>query len=659
MAASTRRNPLDESLAANERGNHAFSESVRAQSHRNQNLGRRQFQQGAKLAPHSAWELPAGTILNISCSMAPYSTAVSDEHLTKMTNELALTAMISNEPECRIGDEDLPFVKEFIAEAMGHIEAAEASILTLEKEPRDKEAIDAIFRSFHTIKGSAGFLHLQQFGELAHSAESMLNQIRHGDGQWADSTIDLVLDSIDLMKTMIVALDESARLDMPLARPERLPALLQRLRAWAPGQAKSASASTQIEEIPGRSAQCAESAQGQPIRSKTTLSERTVKVSTDRLDELINMIGELAIAQSMASQDLTSEMAADVKKARNIAHVGKIVGELQELSMSMRMVPIHGVFQKMARLVRDLAQKVGKEIEFSAIGGETEIDRNLVEALSDPLVHMVRNAVDHGLETPDVRARAGKPRCGRLELKAYHRGGYIIVEVSDDGRGLNKQRILQKAILADIVRDGQELSDQDIFHLIFHAGLSTAEQVTDVSGRGVGMDVVRKNVEALRGRIDIASVEGKGSTFSVRLPLTLAVIDGLVVKVGPERYIIPITGIEQSLRPTADQLLEVQGRGEMCLIRDGVLPLFRLHRLFDAAPQFHDPTEAIVVIVQDGDHRCCLLVDELLGQQQVVIKSLGESLPMIPGISGGAILGDGNVSLILDVPGLIGLAKTA
>lgn len=578
-----------------------------------------------------------------------------------MTNESMFESLAANatgEPECRIGAEDLPFVAEFISEAMGHVEAAEASILKLEMEPGDKDAVDAIFRSFHTIKGSAGFLHLQQFGDLAHGAENMLNQIRHGAGQWADSTIDLVLDSIDLMKTMLVALEESARLNRPLVRQEKFPALLQRLRAWVPKQTK-ASALAQIDEAPGLSTQCAESARDQPIRNNTTANERTVKVSTDRLDALINMVGELAIAQSMASQDLTNEADADAKQSRNTAHLGKIVGELQELSMSMRMVPIHGVFQKMARLVRDLAQKVEKEIEFCAIGGETEIDRNLVEALSDPLIHMVRNAVDHGLETPDVRAQAGKPRCGRIELKAYHRGGYIIVEVSDDGRGLNKQRILQKAILAEIVRDGQELSDQDVFQLVFHAGLSTAELVTDVSGRGVGMDVVRKNVEALRGRIEIASIEGEGSTFTIRLPLTLAVIDGLVVKVGPERYIIPITSVEQSLRPRADQLSKVQGRGEMCMIRDSVLPLFRLHRLFDAAPTSHDPTQAIVVIVQDGDRRCCLLVDELLGQQQVVIKSLGESLPMVPGVSGGAILGDGNVSLILDVPGLISLAKTA
>lgn len=596
-------------------------------------------------------------ILNISFVMAPYSTAVLDGRLIEMTNELALTAGTSREPECRIGDEDLPFIKEFIAEATEHVSEAEASILKLEQQPQDQDAIDAIFRSFHTIKGSAGFLHLPQFAELAHEAESMLNQIRRIEEAWAGSTIDLVLESLDLLKIMIVALEESARLDMPLVRQERLPALLQRLRAWTPGQTKIASASPQTKEAPGLSTQRAKPSRSQPLGNNTAANERTVKVSTERLDALINMVGELAIAQSMASQDLTTGMTVDANKSRNANHLGKIVGELQELSMSMRMVPIHGVFQKMARLVRDLAQKVEKEIEFSATGGETEIDRNLVEALSDPLVHMVRNAVDHGLETPDVRAQAGKPRCGRLELKAFHRGGYIFVEVSDDGSGLNKQRILEKAILADIVREGQELSDQDIFYLIFHPGLSTADQVTDVSGRGVGMDVVRKNVEALRGRIDIASIEGKGSTFTFRLPLTLAMIDGLVVKVGLERYIIPITSIEQSLRPTTDQLSSVQGRGEMCLIRNDVLPLFRLHRLFDVSPKFHDPTESIVVIVQDGDRRCCLLVDELIGQQQVVIKSLSGSLPMVPGVSGGAILWDGNVSLILDVPGLISLAR--
>jgi two-component system chemotaxis sensor kinase CheA len=338
-----------------------------------------------------------------------------------------------------------------------------------------------------------------------------------------------------------------------------------------------------------------------------------------------------------------------------MGHLAKITRELQDLSMSMRMVPIHGVFQKMARLVRDLGRKFGKEINLEVVGGETELDRNVVEAISDPLVHMVRNSVDHGIETPDLRTQSGKSRAGRVELKAYHQAGNIVIDITDDGKGLNKKRILQKAIQAGIVREGQELSEQEIFKLIFHAGLSTAEKVTDVSGRGVGMDVVRKNVEALRGRIDITSVEGKGSTFTIRLPLTLAVIDGMVVRVGDERYIIPITTIEQSIQPKPDQVSTVQGRGEVCMVRGDLIPLFRLHRIFNVKPKTENPCESLVVIVQDNDRRACLLVDELLGQQQVVIKSLGERAAA-KGISGGAILGDGNVSLILDIPGLMELA---
>jgi two-component system chemotaxis sensor kinase CheA len=281
-----------------------------------------------------------------------------------------------------------------------------------------------------------------------------------------------------------------------------------------------------------------------------------------------------------------------------------------------------------------------------------------VEAISDPLVHMVRNSIDHGIEAPEDRVKAGKPKSGQLRLKAYHQAGNIVIDISDDGRGLNKSRILKKAVANGLVREGQELSDQEIFKLIFAAGLSTAEKITDISGRGVGMDVVKRNVEALRGRIDIASIEGKGSTFSIRLPLTLAVIDGQVIRVGNQRYIIPITSIDQTIQPRSEQLSSVQNRGEMCMVRGQLLPLFRLYRLFAVKPQSEDPTKALLVIVQDDHKRCCLLVDELLGQQQVVIKSLGEALGQVPGISGGAILGDGNVSLILDIPGLIHLAQS-
>ncbi|HEV7299992.1 MAG TPA: chemotaxis protein CheA [Tepidisphaeraceae bacterium] len=592
-----------------------------------------------------------------------------------------------------IAADDLPLVQEFVAEALGHLEAAEAELLKLEAHADDVECLNAIFRAFHTIKGVSGFLNLRQIGALAHSAENLLDLARKGEVRLEHGSIDLVLESVDVAKALVLATDAAAKAGVATPPNDRLLSLIDRLKACVDAKgatapvaaaavpvaavATDAKPSSTIASAPVAAAPQTETprpAAPQPRaeapaanaapagnNSNATAGDGTVKVATDRLDSLINMVGELVIAQSMVAQDAKSILGATAgqRMTRNIGHLGKLTRELQDLSMSMRMVPIHGVFQKMARLVRDLTRKSGKEIELNVIGGETELDRNVVEAISDPLIHMVRNAADHGVEMPDVRFAAGKPRVGRIELRAYQQAGKIFVEIADNGRGLNKQRILKKAIAAGIVAEGDELTDQQIFQLIFHAGLSTAEQITDVSGRGVGMDVVKRNVESLRGRIDITSVEGKGATFTIQLPLTLAVIDGLIVRVGSEQYIVPITSIEKSLRPTPEQLSSIQGRGEMCMVRDRLLPLFRLYSMFNVNGAKEDPTDALVVVVQDNDRCCCLLVDELLGQQQVVIKSLGEGVGTVPGISGGAILGDGSVSMILDVPGLIDLAAAA
>jgi two-component system chemotaxis sensor kinase CheA len=311
----------------------------------------------------------------------------------------------------------------------------------------------------------------------------------------------------------------------------------------------------------------------------------------------------------------------------------------------------------MARLARDLSRKASKQVDFVTVGEETELDRTVVDKIADPLVHMVRNSLDHGIEPGEVRVKAGKKATGRVELRAFHQAGNIVIEIEDDGKGLDKNRILKKAIDNGVVDSGQELPDEEVFKLVFHPGLSTAEKVTSVSGRGVGMDVVKKNIESLRGKIEIGSTPGKGTIFTIRLPLTLAVIDGQVVSIGEHRYIIPINSIVRSLRPTAQQISSVQNRGEMVLERGELMPLVRLHRLFGVIPATEDPTEALVVVVEEDDRRCSLLVDDLLGQQQVVIKSLGEALGRVRGVSGGAIMGDGKVSLILDIPGLIKLAQ--
>ncbi len=596
--------------------------------------------------------------------------------------------------------EDASLVVEFVSEANTHLTDAEAELLKIEENPHNIEAINTVFRAFHSIKGVAGFLNLRQIGSLAHSTESLLDLARKGVVTlWGDAT-DAILQAIDLMKELVNLLPAAVNEGRAIAPDLRTPALLARLGALAGGSAHAAApakpavvaASKPTVRIEAPSAQdasdltfavpAAEPRQPSPPTAAAAVpvavaaeaaapppppaqaerqaggaaAEATVKVATGRLDSLINTVGELVIAQAMVSQDAQSLLAGNHRLARNLAHLGKLTRELQELSMSMRMVPIHGVFQKMSRLVRDLAKKSGKELELNLVGGDTELDRNLVEAITDPLVHMVRNSADHGIEMPDDREQSGKPRTGTIELKAYHHSGNIVIEITDDGKGLPKAKLVKKAVAAGIVAQGAQLSEQDIFKLVFHAGLSTAEKVTDVSGRGVGMDVVKRNVEALRGRIDIASVEGKGATFAIRLPLTLAVIDGLVVKVGPARFILPILSVEQSLAPKAEQLSTIQGRGEMCMVRDSLLPLYRLNRLLGGTASTEDPTKALVVIVQDDDRRCCLMVDELMGQQQVVIKSLGEGVGKIRGISGGAILGDGNVSLILDVPSLIDAA---
>jgi two-component system chemotaxis sensor kinase CheA len=548
--------------------------------------------------------------------------------------------------------DDVPLLNEFVAEARGHLEAAEAELLKLEETPDDAEAVNAIFRSFHTIKGVAGFLNLRQIGALAHAAESLLDLVRQSKVRVTESLADAVLQGADLLKVLIDAAEAAAAAGEPIPAEPKLAGMIRRLEQCC-NATPSDTASPHIEEA----APPANETPSPASRTAPAAGEATVKIATGRLDALINMVGELVIAQAMVTQDMASDASANARLSRNAAHVGKIVRELQDLSMSMRMVPIQGLFQKMGRLVRDLCKKLHKEIDLVLTGGDTELDRNVVEVLGDPLMHMVRNAGDHGIETPEERQRNGKPPAGRLELRARHEAGIIVIEIIDDGKGLNKERILKKAIAAGIVAEGQELPEQEILRLIFHAGLSTAEKVTDVSGRGVGMDVVKKNIEALRGQIDIASTEGKGSTFTIRLPLTMAVIDGLVARVGGQRYIIPTTSIEQSLRPKEEQISMVQGRGEVCLVRGDVLAMFRLHRLFNIQEAAQNPSEVLVVIVQDNGRRCCLMVDELLGQQQVVIKSLGEGIGSVPGISGGAILGDGNVSLILDVHGLIDLAS--
>lgn len=384
-------------------------------------------------------------------------------------------------------------------------------------------------------------------------------------------------------------------------------------------------------------------------------SSETVRVDRDRLDKMINQIGELVIGTSMVEQDWF-RFHPDMESAA-LVQLGKIVRDLQEMSLSLRMVPIAASFQKMTRIVRDLSHRLGKQIHLETEGEDTELDKTVVDQIGDPLLHMVRNSVDHGIELPEERLAAGKSPEGTICLKAYHQGGNFIIEIQDDGKGLDRDRILRKAIERGIVSEHDNLSDEDIYGLIFEAGFSTAEQVTDVSGRGVGMDVVRRNVEALQGSISIRSQKGKGCRMIVRLPLTLAILDGLLVRVANDSYVIPLLSVVESINQKDRDIKSVLAKGEVITLRGEIVPLLRLDRILNLR-QSHDPTESnLLVIVEDQGRKYSLAVDELLGQQQVVIKNLEANFQKVPGVAGATILGDGRVALILDINGISALAS--
>ena len=385
----------------------------------------------------------------------------------------------------------------------------------------------------------------------------------------------------------------------------------------------------------------------------------SIRVSTEKIDELMNTVGELVITQSMLTQlgtKLTGSVADQIRAG--LAQLERNVRELQESVMRVRMLPISFVFSRFPRMVRDLSGRLGKQVELKVTGDQTELDKTVLEKIGDPLVHLVRNSVDHGIEMPQTRAAAGKPAVGVISLEAYHKGGNIVVEVCDDGGGLQRDRILAKARERGLVAASEtSLTDEQIYDLIFMAGFSTADQATDISGRGVGMDVVRRNIKELGGNIEVRSTLGQGSRFIITLPLTLAIVDGQSVSVGTETYIVPLVTIIESLQLQAGGVNRIAGHQEVFWFRDGYVPIVRLHEVFGVKPRATDLHQGLIMVVEGDGRRVGLFVDDLLGQQQVVIKSLETNFRRVDGVSGATILGDGAVALILDVPGLIRVAS--
>ena len=378
----------------------------------------------------------------------------------------------------------------------------------------------------------------------------------------------------------------------------------------------------------------------------------SVRVETAKLDHLMDMVGEMVIAQSLIRHSHVLLSANDSRLIGDLSHLARVTAEVQRATMSMRMVPVSQMFQKIERLIRDLSRKAGKQVVLETSGTETEVDKTVAEELSDPLLHMVRNSVDHGIEEAGEREAAGKDPTARIRLAAYHQGGQVVIAIADDGRGLNAEKIRKKAEQKNLVASTATLTEAEIYQLIFAPGFSTAETITDVSGRGVGMDVVRRNVEKLRGRIETQSTLGLGTTFLLKLPLTLAIIDGLVVEVGSNRYVIPLPVVREIFRPLESTLFSVVGRDEMVLVRKELMPIIRLNQRLGIQARATLPSEGLLVVIESESKRFCLLVDDLLGKQEVVIKSLGETFKDVSGISGCAVLGDGRIGLILDTDGI-------
>jgi len=391
--------------------------------------------------------------------------------------------------------------------------------------------------------------------------------------------------------------------------------------------------------------------------SKTGKDSGSIRVAIDKVDELINLLGELVITQSMLSQtgdDLNSLEASHLDKLRDgLSQLERNTRELQESVLQIRMLPISFSFSRFPRLVRDMSSKMGKQIELKMTGEQTEVDKTVLEKIGDPLVHLVRNSLDHGIETPEIRKAAGKPETGTLELCAYHEGGNIIIKVIDDGAGLNRDQILKKGIEKGLLSEHDEISDERIYNLIFAPGFSTAEQISDVSGRGVGLDVVRRNVRDLGGNVSIASNDGAGSTVTIRLPLTLAILNGQLASIGDETYIVSLVSIVESLQMKPQHISSIAGHAELYRLRDEYIPIIRVNELFGMKTGKSDLKDGLLMVVEADNQLVGLFVDELLGQQQVVIKSLETNFRQVQGISGGTILGDGTVALIVDVAGLV------
>lgn len=593
-----------------------------------------------------------------------------------------------------IDENDTEVYEGFLDEATDQVNHIEEYVMALEENPEDMEIINACFRVFHSLKGAAGFLGLHEINCLCHDAEDLLDLARKSEMEVDSEFIDIVLAVRDVLEKGLTNLDDTIRVgkeNLPnfegeVASLEFGPVieLIDRKRTMAgDGEdepPKLGQILLQKGQVDAERLQVALDQKSKPVGEilvdmgavtkenvstaldeqavKKTLKSASIKVDTKKLNLLMDLVGELVISQSIISENDLLKKEENGLLGKDITEMAKITAGIQDHIMSLRMVPLKQTFQKMARLVRDLSRKTDKQVTFEIYGEDTEIDKTIVEVLNDPLVHLLRNSVDHGIDTVEERLSAGKSSAGIVSLGAYHKGGNVIIEIKDDGRGLDIEKIRQKGIERGLIEKGREHPDSEIHNLIFLPGFSTHKVATSISGRGVGMDVVRRGIEGLGGRVEISSEKGKGSCFRIILPLTMAIVDGMLVRVGTERYIIPTVSISESLKPKPGQISSIVAQGEVIDVRGELIPLVNLHELFGIPNGKKDAIDSLVIIAGTEKERRGLLVDDLLGQQQVVIKNLDKRFSGMKGFSGSSILGDGQVGLIMDVSGLFEMTSS-
>jgi len=607
------------------------------------------------------------------------------------------TAPLTAEPEGVLELAITPEMRRrFVQEADEILQGVEQSLLGLEKAPERVDLVDDVFRQLHSFKGNCGFMGFGDLERLSHSAETVLEACRQGQFGGQSKVASTLLSLLDVLRSGIAAVaaggnpfiegielyvemvgDLLPQDSQPPTEKRPLGEILvdKGVVTAADVDAALVRQKTPIGEIlvemgAATPAQVDEALQEQATAEKTAMPQaetpapvaikrQDIRVDLDKLDSLINLIGELVIAENMIlhSPDLEGLELDRFNKAAQ--QMTKIVKELQEVAMTIRMIPVAGLFRRMTRLVHDLSKKCGKKVELELHGMETELDKTVIETITDPLVHLIRNSLDHGLELPEKRLQAGKQEVGVVCLTASHEEGEVWITIEDDGRGLDRSKIIAKALEKGLISgDGTALSDKEVANLIFLPGFSTADQVTDVSGRGVGMDVVKQNIDKINGKIDISSQPGLGSRTVLRIPLTMAIIEGMLLRVGRATYILPILAIRESFRPETEAITVSPDGQELVLVRERLIPVLRLHELYRVEPDSERLEDGILVVIESGHRTVCIFVDEILGQQQTVIKGLSSyigRMGRLEGISGCTILGNGEVCLILEVGILAGL----